>query len=284
MFDNAFVSPWPGALGAISERLVGCPTLLRTRRALFSRLPFMQLASDVRDIVYCTWAVDAARIAALVPPGVELVQRDGKTLFTILTYAHRHFGPALAGPLRRLFPSPLQSNWRFYVEAFGGVETTAPTVLFVKNILDDPLYAIGSRLFSDALPSHLARRFAHRADDGRYVTSIESGRGSAPEFRCEAQRTPTRALTPALAPFFETWESAVEWLCLQDGALSRVEDCERLAHALIDLPIDIATAQPLETAAGAVQGAFLERIGATGEPFCFVVPGAAFRVVSERVV
>ena len=117
MHNNAFVYPGNGLVGGLINRLVASRILLRTRRALLSRLPFLKLASDVTDVVYCTWIVDVAAVAHLVPPRVTLAQRDGKTLFTVLTYARHHFGPALAGPLRRLFPSPLQSNWRLYVES-----------------------------------------------------------------------------------------------------------------------------------------------------------------------
>jgi hypothetical protein len=286
LFTNEFVSPSTGLIGATAERLIHCRALLRARRAVLGRLPFMTLASDVVDIVYCTWAVDLARVKAskLVPPGVELAQRDGKTLFTILTYAHRHFGPAIAGPLRRLFPSPLQSNWRFYVDRFGGANAPEPTVLFVKNVVDQSIYAIGSRVFSDALPSHLAQRFEHRAHAGGYSTMITGGRGSAPGLRCDAQRTSTRTLPPGFGVFFGSWDEAVAQLCLQDAALSHVEDCGRLAHARIDLPIDPLSAQPLEVTPSAVSGAFLDGIGATGAPFCFVIPGAPFRVISERLI
>lgn len=286
MFSNEFVSPSPGFTGAAAERLIGCPRLLRARRAVLGRLPFMTLASDVVDIVYCTWTVDLARIEAsrLVPPGVELVQRDGKTLFTILTYAHRHFGPALAGQLRRLFPSPLQSNWRFYVERFGGTRAPEPTVLFVKNVVDQAIYAIGSRVFSDALPSHLAQRFEHRAHAGGYSTLITGGRGSAPGFQCDAQHTTARVVPPDLAAFFGSWDDAVAQLSLQDAALSHVEDCAQLAHARIDLPIDPHSAEPLHVPPAAASGAFLDGIGATGAPFCFVIPGAPFRVISERLI
>ncbi|NIE63624.1 DUF2071 domain-containing protein [Burkholderia sp. Ax-1719] len=286
MFTNEFVSPSSGFTSVAAEKLINCRSLLRARRAVLGRLPFPTLASDVVDIVYCTWSVDLARIEAarLVPPGVELAQRDGKTLFTILTYAHRHFGPALAGPLRRLFPSPLQSNWRFYVDRFDGANVAEPTVLFVKNVVDQWVYAIGSRVFSDALPSHLPERFEHCAQADGYSTLITGGRGSAPGFRCDARRTSVRAVPAEFGAFFGSWDEAVAQLCLQDAALSHVEDCGRLAHARIDLPIDLRSAQPLEVAPSAVGSAFLDGIGATGSPFCFVIPGAPFRVISERLI
>ncbi|KVO67344.1 hypothetical protein WJ78_13980 [Burkholderia ubonensis] len=283
-YTNAFVHPSAGIVGRLANRVVASRPLLRTRRALLSRLPFLQLASDVQDVVYCTWLVDLANVAHLVPPGVRLAARDGKTPFTILTYAHRHFGPRAAGPLRRLFPSPLQSNWRLYVDTLAGRKPAEQTVLFVKNVFDHPLYALGSRLFSDALPSHLAQRFEHTARDGRFSTLLAGGDGSAPDFRCIAETTSERALPAELAPFFDSWRSAVTFLSLQHGAIAHVEDCNGLAHARIDLPIDVEAVKPLRPVEPVGHGEFLQRIGAVGAPFCFVVPGVAFRVLSERVL
>jgi hypothetical protein len=281
---NAFVYPARGLVPRSIDRVVGCTLLQNVRRMVFARLPFTQLESDVEDVVYCTWVVDSAAVADLVPPGVCLIERDGKTLFTILTYRHRHFGPRLAGPLRRLFPSPFQSNWRLYVERFEGDTEHQPTVLFVKNIFSSPLYAIGSRISSDALPSHLAQAFEHTALDGRYHTRLTGGTGSAPDFSCEAVLTHDRQLPEPLLPFFDTWERALTILCLQDGALADVDGCDLLAHARIDLPIDIRAVQPLKAIASMNDDAFLAKIGVAGLPFCFTVARVKFAVLSEKLL
>src|SRR5689334_7538016 len=102
--NNAFVYPRPGVIGAMLAWLATSRALLRVRRAILPKLPFMRLASDVRDVVYLNWVVPLSAVARYVPPGVTLRERNGMTLFTILTYRHAHFGPALAGPLRILFP------------------------------------------------------------------------------------------------------------------------------------------------------------------------------------
>lgn len=283
-YDNAFIHPSAGLGGRVANRLVASRPLLRARRALLSRLPFLQLASDVENVVYCTWVVDVAAVAHLVPRGVTLANRDGRTLFTTLTYAHRHFGPRAAGPLRRVFPSPLQSNWRLYVDALPGGTPADGTVLFVKNVFDHPLYALGSRLFSDALPSHLAQRFTHTARDGRYDTLLSGGAGSAPDLRCTAEASDDRTLPAAFAPFFDGWRDAVSYLSLQHAAIAQVDDCDRIAYASIDLPIDVDAVRPLKPIGSVEGGDFLARIGATGEPMCFIVPDVAFRVLSERLL
>ncbi|MGN6111390.1 MAG: hypothetical protein ACTHOC_00005, partial [Luteimonas sp.] len=183
--DNAYVHPSPGFTGRALAAIANNAAIRRMRRALMSLLPFARLASEVEDVVYLTWIVPVERVRPLVPPGVAIVDRAGLTLFTILTYRHGHFGAKCLGPLRRLCPSPLQSNWRLYVEALpGGAPpartVSAPTVLFLRNVFDSPLYALGSRLASDALPSHLARGFVHRRSGDGYETRIEPGVGSAP--------------------------------------------------------------------------------------------------------
>ena len=284
LHDNAFVYPSASLTGRLANRIVANRSLLRARRALMSRLPFLQLASDVENVVYCTWVVDVAAVAPLVPRGVSLTNRNGRTLFTALTYAHRHFGPRIAGPLRRLFPSPLQSNWRLYVDALPGGAPVDGTVLFVKNVFDHPLYALGSRLFSDALPSHLAQHFTHTVQSGRYETRLSAGIGSAPDLHYTAHATDDRTLPDVFAPFFSGWQHAVASLTLQHAAIVQVEDCNRLALASIDLPIDVGAVQPLKTIGPVGHGDFLASIGATGEPMCFVVPDVPFRVLSERLL
>ncbi|WP_246637415.1 hypothetical protein [Burkholderia catarinensis] len=78
--DNTFVYPSAGLIGRRANRLVASHPLLRARRALPSRLPFLQLASDVENVVYCTWAVDVSAVAHRVPRGTTLASCDGRTL------------------------------------------------------------------------------------------------------------------------------------------------------------------------------------------------------------
>jgi len=158
---NNYIHPTPGLPGRLLARLANSRRIAAARRAVFSRLPFLTLESDVRDVVYLTWMMDAATAQAMVPAGVRLWQRNGLTPFSILTYRHGHFGPALAGPARRLLPSPLQSNWRFYLEEPG-------KVYFVRNVMDRALHALGTRIFSDILPTHLPERFVHAREGEEY--------------------------------------------------------------------------------------------------------------------
>ena len=280
---NAFVHPGEGACPRVMNKLANSRFLRRVRRALLSRLPFLALRSDVRDIVYLTWVVPVASLRSHVPAGVELLERDGRTLFTILSYRHGHFGPARPGFLRKLFPSPLQSNWRLYVRRLPGDAPAARVVLFVRNVFDSLPYALGSRLGSDALPSHLAGRFVHRRTDAGYETRIDPGRGSAPALASTTVRASDRELPVPLATFFSGWLEAVAFLCGQDAAIAPVDDEARVAQAGISLPIDLDSVEPLRAVA-TVGGGFLQSIGTTGEPFCFAVPGVTFKVLWERLL
>ncbi|WP_266157266.1 DUF2071 domain-containing protein [Dyella silvatica] len=265
-------------------RAANSALLRRWRRALSTRLPFLVLQSDVRDVVYLTWLVDVAAVAALVPPGVTLQQKHGKTPFTVLTYAHRHFGPAAMSKLRRLFPSPLQSNWRLYVETLPGHQAAERVVLFVKNLMDSALYALSTRLGSDALPTHLPLRFRHEHSGSHYATEITAGTGSAPELRYLAQLSAAEHLPPGFDSYFASWTEAVTYLCLQDAAIAPVHELQRLAYAEIALPIDMASVRPLALVADSLHSDFVQALTGAAEPLCFVVPSVHFKVLSEHLL
>jgi hypothetical protein len=257
--------------------------LRRLRRGVFSLLPFAPLASDVEDVVYLTWIVPVERVAKFVPPGVTVIERAGLTLFTVLTYRHRHFGAKWLGPLRRLSPSPLQGNWRLYVETLPRGAAPGRTVLFLRNVFDSPAYALGSRLASDALPSHLPLRFVHARSGDGYETMLDPGEGSAPALVNRVERAATRTLPAEFGRFFATWAGAVRFLCQQESAVAAIDGEPRIAQAGISLPIDVDTVVPLRSVEAAGAG-FLEDVGAVGAPFCFIVPKVRFDVLWERVV
>jgi hypothetical protein len=281
--DNAYVHPTPGLAGRTLAAIAGNAAIRWIRRMAMAPLPFATLASDVEDVVYLTWIVPVERVRAFVPPGVAIVDRAGLTLFTILSYRHGHFGARRLGPLRRLCPSPLQSNWRLYVEALPGGAPPARTVLFLRNVFDSALYALGSRLASDALPSHLARGFVHRRSGDGYETRIDPGAGSAPALANTTTRAPAKALPAGYDRFFTSWAGAVRFLCQQDTAIVAAGKGGRLAQAGISLPIDVDTVVPLQSVDTHGAG-FLEAVGASGAPFCFAVPKVRFEVLWERLL
>ena len=275
--------PYPGYPGRVLEGLLNARGLARLRHALFSRLPFPVLQSDVADVVYVTWMVDAHAAAALLPAGLRVWERDGRTPLTVLTYRHGHFGPALAGPLRRLFPSPLQSNWRLYLD--GPLPPGAPphTVWFLENMMDSGAYVAATRLFSDIMRTHRPARFTHgRVGDG-FATRIEPGAGSAPALAYTVAPSAQPALPPAFAAAFRSWDDAVTMLACQDAALGWSARLGKLVLSRIDLPIPRDGVRSL-VPAGPVACSLLDALPVAGDPLCFLVPQVPFRVLSESAI
>ena len=247
-----------------------------------SRLPFLTLHSDVRDVVYVSWLVDAEAAQRLLPAGVTLWQRGGKTPFTVLTYRHGHFGPALLGPLRKLLPSPLQSNWRLYLDHTPPGAPAVPCVYFLKNIMDSLPHALGTRLFSDILPTHLADNMTLEVTATQARCSIASGAGSAPLLDVQADITAKRGLDADWQQLFGNWRDAVAFLACQDAAIAHVPRNGKLVFGEIDLPVDVDQVQALTTLRA--DCGLLGQLPPLSTPFAFLVPEVAFKALSERLL
>jgi hypothetical protein len=252
----------------------------RIRRRLFALLPFPVLRSDVRDVIYANWLVPLDRLQPHLPIGTSVFAPDGQALVTVLTYRHGHFGPEWAGPLRRLFPSPLQSNWRAYVTRVDGQAPAKATVLFLRNIFDSLVYALGTRVFSDALPSHQAAKFELSVDPDAVVIDIDGGTGSAPAMRLTARAHGSQQVPERFQKLGMADGELLAKICLQDAALAETD--AGLAEAWIDLPIDLAKIQGLETA-GYTPGELLKDLGAIEAPWCFRIPAVRFTVLGETL-
>jgi hypothetical protein len=280
--DNTYRHPRAGWPGRVLTALANCAHFASVRQAVMSRLPFLTLHSDVRDVVYVSWLVDAAAAQKLLPPGVALWQRDGKTPFTVLTYRHGHFGPALLGPLRRLLPSPLQSNWRLYLERTPADAPAVPCVYFLKNIMASLPHALGTRLFSDILPTHLADNMALDVTATQAHCSIAGGDGSAPALDVQAAITAAHDLDTDWQQLFGNWHDAVAFLACQDAAIAHVPRNGKLVFGEIDLPVDVDQVQAL-TALRADCG-LLGQLPPMSKPFAFLVPEVPFKALSERLL
>lgn len=282
MQDNTYRHPRAGWPGRLFAALANCTRFATVRQAVMSRLPFLTLHSDVRDVVYVSWLVDAEAAQRLLPAGVTLWQREGKTPFTVLTYRHGHFGPALLGPLRKLLPSPLQSNWRLYLDHTPAGAPTVPCVYFLKNIMDSLPHALGTRLFSDILPTHLADNMTLEVTATQARCSIASGAGSAPLLDVQADITAEHGLDAGWQQLFGNWRDAVAFLACQDAAIAHVPRNGKLVFGEIDLPVDVGQVQAL-TALRADCG-LLGQLPPLSAPFAFLVPEVAFKALSERLL
>ena len=278
---DAYRHPRASLAGRLAACLIDSRRVARLRHAVFSRLPFPVLESAVADVVYLTWLVDAGAAEAIAGPGVRLWQRGGRTPFTVLSYRHGRFGPALFGPLRTACPSPLQSNWRFYVQDGSDPALPPRTVYFVKNVMDSRVYTFATRLFSDIMETHLADGFVHVGGTDGWRTTIAPGAGSAPALACVAIPG-ERRLPAGFAGLFGGWDEAVAGLSRQDAAIAPARRHGRMALAHIDLPIPLDEVEPL--AVPEARCPLLAGLGQVSAPLAFRVPRVRFRVLSERLL
>lgn len=116
-------APWRYPSSTAWARALDWVANSRFLRLLGEYLPALVMDSDISDVVYVNYLLPASMLSPLATPPLKLQRlgRDGSlAMFTFLTYRHGHFGPRCFGPLRRLWPSPIQSNWRIYVEGPDG--------------------------------------------------------------------------------------------------------------------------------------------------------------------
>lgn len=258
----------PGRLGWIWNPLANS----RVIDAFLQRLPELTMKSDITDVLYVNYLVPAERVAPLVPPGLQL-QRLGPdgayALFTFLTYRHGHFGYAVLGPLRRLCPSPIQTNWRIHVE---NPVTKHRGIYFVSNAITSTTYALFARLTTEGMPMHVTRgELAHREDRFRLV--LDPGAGSAPDVELELTRAEEPVLEGAWKACFGTWRGFLEYCVPQDRSMSSQPLKGRISRHEIDLGIPLDRCVPYR---GTVTSRAAREIAGAAEPLCFVVPNVAF--------
>jgi hypothetical protein len=268
--DAPWRHPRTGLLGRALDTLANS----RVAGAFLEPLPSFAMVSDITDVVYVNYLLPAETLLPLVPPGLELQRlgpRKEYALFTFLTYRHGHFGFRLLGPLRRLMPSPVQTNWRIHVT---DPRTGAQGIFFVTNAITHTLQALGARLLTEGMPMHVLRSGDVRRDpDGAIHLSLDPGKGSAPD----AEAT----LSPATEPTFEgPWKACfgsfrdfLAYCIPQDRALSTQPSAGTVTRQEIDLGIPLDICEPLT---GQVRSRAARAIAGNAEPVCFRVPKVSF--------
>jgi len=242
------------------------------------------LRSDVRDVVYLNWLVPSARARPYLPPPLtlhELGDAPSWTAVTVLTYRHGGFGPAFLGPVRRLLPSPWQSNWRLYLAPEEG-HPSQDAVYFLTNALSSSLYVLGSRLFSDGLPAHRAAVLRHESIDGVWTTTIDPGSGSGPDLSSEVRVDLTSPPGDLPEPFGEQFASAheaVAYLVSQSRALNLHRWNGRVRESRIHVPIDPARVRAAEVLR--VESHWLSPLVEGCPCFAFYVPALCFEALGE---
>lgn len=275
------LAPWrhPGPAWLVT--LVEMVANSRVMQLLLEPLPVPEMRSDITGVVYVNYLVEAERLAGLVPEGLAL-QRLGPqgryALLTFLTYRHARFGFTFLGPLRRLLPSLVQTNWRVHVR---DPRTGREGIRFITNAADRTVPALAARLFSEGMPMHVLRRASlTRDDDGTVHLALDPGRGSAPD--ATATLRPAREAVGVYrdarweGPWracFEDFTAFLSYCVPQDRAMDAQPWRGRVSRQEIHLGIPVRDCVALE---GEVRSEFARALVGDAKPVCFLVPSVAF--------
>ena len=269
--------PSPGLVPRLADVLANS----RLASAFLEPLPEAEMRSDITNVVYVNYVVPAERARELVPHGLELqtLGPEGKyALFTFLTFQHGNFGFRFFGPLRKLMPSPVQTNWRVHVR---NPHTKHEGIYFVANAVSNTMQALAARLTTEGMPMHVlgSKSKVQRTDDGALRVELDAGGGSAPDAVIDLR--PAAKEPELTGAWKECWKDFREFLayCVpQDRAMSSQPLRGRVSRQEIDLGIRVDQCEPLE---GTVVSRAAQAIAGDAEPICFRVPAVHFRFTVE---
>lgn len=262
--------PRSGFVGAMLTS-VGNSRFLRYAGEL---IPSVSMVSDIEDVIYVNYLVDAKLLEPLVPLGLELQclgPSKNYALFTALTYRHGHFGPQMLGSLRNRLPSPIQSNWRIHVRDLNGVEG----IFFIATVVTNSAVAFGGRLLADGVPMHIAERGTITAGgDGKFTVTLVPGKGSAPDIVANLEPCEKPIFTGAWQECFGDFDSFLAYCVPQDRAISGQPWYQQITKQEINLGIPLDECEPLD---GTVRSQTIEQLlGRGAKPICFRVPKVNF--------
>lgn len=274
--DAPWRSPVRGAVGAALDFVANS----RVLAVALEPLPVTAMKSRIRDVVYVSYLLPADRARELVPEGLVLdtVGEGGAlALFTFLSFRHHDFGFRFLGPLRRLSPPAVQTNWRVHVR---DPRTGHRGIVFVTNAIDRIFPALGARLFTEGMPMHWLSRARIEVAEGRTVTmEIDGGSGSGPHVSARL------GVAPEGEPWPEPWSRAfadfgafLAYCVPQDRAMSTQPWRGRTTRQEIHLGIHPDSCVRL---VGDVRSPEAEAI-ASGPSVCFLAPGVDFTFEAER--
>lgn len=268
--DAPWRHPWRNPVGRALDLLANS----RLAGAFLEPLPAFAMLSDITDVVYVNYLVPAEKLEPLVPAGLTLQRlgpRKEYALFTFLTYKHGRFGFRLLGPLRRLMPSPVQTNWRIHV---ADPRTGTKGIFFVTNAITATAQALGARMLTEGMPMHvLAAGSVTRGEDGTMRVSLEPGQGSAPDCEATLSPAPTPTFEGAWKACFPTFRDLLAYCVPQDRAMSTQPSARTVTRQEIDLGIPLDVCEPL---AGEVQSRAAAAIVGDATPVAFRVPKVSF--------
>lgn len=247
--------------------------------ALGEWLPLPKVVSEISDCVYVNYLVEAQRLERWVPCGLELQRLgpDGRyAMFSLLVFRHGHVGPAWLGPLRRLCPSPIQTNWRLYVR---DTHSGAEGVYFVTMAADNTWYALAARICTSAVPMHVlhAAELVRRSKTWRI--RLDPGGGTAPDLVADLEPAGDVLPTAAWRECFESYRAMLAWCVPQQRALCSQPWYQRMVRQEVRLDIPLADCRPL---AGSVLSQAVREVVGDAVEVSFCVPNVAFALMREE--
>jgi hypothetical protein len=275
------MAPWRHPSTSLLARPLDFLASSRLISSWLEPLPIAVMESDIEDVVYVSYLLEAEKLEPLVPYGLTLdrIGPGGKyALFSFLTYRHGHFGFRFMGPLRKLMPSPIQTNWRIHVK---DPRTGTAGIYFVTNAIDYALPALAARLFTEGMPMHVFARSSIVRDPttGRIVLDFDPGAGTAPDAKASLVPCEAPELEGPWRETFGDYRGFLEYTIPQNRAMSGQPWHERVTRHEIELPVDLDKVEPL---AGQVESRAGAAIVGGERPACFRVAGLHFVFSAER--
>jgi hypothetical protein len=261
-------------------RLCNCLANSRLAFALGELVPMVALDSDITDVVYVNYLVDADSLERFVDGPLKLQRlgaNGGYAMFTFLTFRHGHFGPRFFGIFRRLFPSPIQSNWRIHVH---DPLTGKRGIQFLSIANSSISNCLAARLLAENVPMHLSAVAEwRRGPDGVLSLRIDPGCGSAPDVAATFRPRAEPMLTHPWDECFGTWRGMLEYCVPQDRAMSSAPWRNRVSCQEITLNIPLDDCRPMEASVVSQAAA---AIAGKSAPLCFYVSSLRFRFIGVQ--
>ena len=260
--------------------LLSLSILLKIRRLMMRFLPFLHLESQATDTVYMSWLVDIDLVKDRFPEPIQLWEKDGKTIFSILFYHHHHFGLHCLGPLRKIFPSPKQSNWRFYLAD----ELVPKTVIFEQIVVDKMLYVFGGRILSDAMPAQYDPHFHHQVKQNDQALDIQAQIEMDATYRLNVhlKSASESALPTHWNHIFKDWDEAIQFFVPQEHVwVECVDNPQKLSQGNIRIVTNFDQIKALKI--NQIDCPLLHEFNLDpAQPaLCFYIPNLDFHVLGE---
>ena len=243
----------------------------RLARQIGRLLPALAMRSEITDVIYINYLLPADRLSTLAPSPLQLqIVANNQAVLSVLMFRHGHFGPRCFGKLRKLWPSPLQSNWRVYVT---DPTTGLPGVYFVTTTITSIPHAFATRLLCDGVPMHVPAAATLDVVGTAVKATIDPGIGSAPDLRVDLVLNDLHELPTEWLDVFASRADSLRYLVPQDRALDSLPWTERINRQEIDLRIPLESCRWMM---GTVESGYVSKWTHGIRPLCFLVPAVEF--------